>query len=196
MSNQPLQYESPRASGWTKHEVAVLVVKVLAVCCVLQGLPLVGQVPSFIYYMMYGGQPITIVDVMIWIAPQVIYLGTGVLLWLLSGSMARHLVATPAGETAELPAPSELLMAGCAIIGVLLIVWGIMDLGHVVIILYDTDIAMRFTRLGYPQTLEGGLIMGGLQLLLGLILFLRARGLALLWQKIRTGGVQETPTGM
>jgi hypothetical protein len=193
MSDQPLSYESVQTSGWTKQEVAVLVVKVLAAYCVLQGLPVVAHLPALMYALIMGGGPVgpgfSALDVMMYIVPYVLYLGVGVILWLLSNTMAGWLLGVPGSGVVQVPPSSELLAAGLAIIGMLLMVWGTIDLAKAGITMSGVAGRLRPLTFYYDESGIGLLLLGSVQLVLGAVLFLRARGLALLWQTIRTGGV-------
>jgi hypothetical protein len=170
-----LPVESSNASGLTGYDLAVLTLRLAAIYFVFEGLPSIIIIVISLFY----GPPTEYqrTQELVTIALPGCYAGLAIFLWLASKPIARKIV-TPSKRyqpPATLQA-HQLQAVAFSVVGVLLMAWG-----------FPLLIANMVTRRsGDPSVLESSwFIHEAVEILLGVVLFFQAKGLAIYWHRLR-----------
>ncbi len=181
----------------TRHELASFALKLLGIYALIEALPLFQSLGGLVYVLRSDGpQAATQAWVyVIMLIPLLLMAAAGAVLLVFSRDLAPRLV----GENNPLSIPSVLTgrdvqAIGFAIVAVLIFLHAIPQIGQAIWTGYyavsrhlsepvSGRMRQDFWRYGVPAVI---------QLVLAVVLFLQARGLADLWHRIRAGGQAKT----
>ncbi len=175
----------------TKHELASFALKLLGIYALIESLPLFQSLSGLVYTLrsVRGGTITEFWPSLIMLVPFLLMAAVGALLMLFSRDLAPRLV----GEDKPLGLPSALTgrdvqAIGFSIVAVLIFLQAIPQIGHVIWTAFYVfprrfsepmpgRLAQDIWRYGIPTVI---------QLVLAVVLFLQARGLANLWHRLQS----------
>jgi len=177
----------------TKHELASFALKLLGIYTFIQALPIFQYLGGLAYMLKssrQGAVPEFWASVVMLI-PLLLVAVAGAALFIFSRDLAPRLVGKdgPLGTSTVLTG-RDVQAIGFSIVAVLIFLRAVPQMGHAIWTVFDalsqryseppSDRAVQnFFRYGIPTII---------QLVLAIVLFFQARGLANLWHRIRTGG--------
>lgn len=174
-----MEYERPGARVWSMHDIAFMVVRILALWGLVGAIGLVGALlPRFVYYGEIDGR-----DVLLWASAVLIGVGIPVAAWIWSRQLAR-LILSPAhrlGEAAFTPRTGDLLAAAFAVLGAYLVTSRLPQLVYGIYSLIEH-------RLDWGYAAQAVVVMT-----MGIGLFLGSHGLARFWQRLRSPNPMRGP---
>lgn len=170
--------------------LAVVGVKLLGVYTLLQALPNLTYLPSLLWEARGGGQ---------WewarlgyLLPYVAYLLLAIILLGASGWVVTRIMRIPAGEAAPPTADEHFQGVAFSVAGVLLFAWGVAGIASHVAYVAQVE-AARNSGSTVADAGYSGLAYPVVEAAAGALLFLRGRGLAALWHRMRYGGIRVKP---
>jgi hypothetical protein len=167
--------------------LAIVGVKLLGLYAIIQALPQLTLLPLLIWD---GVTPWSTAWVRLTFAlPQVCYLVIGIVLMRKTDWVVTRVARIPAGDEPSLSANEYVQGIAFSLVGVLLMTWGLAGVvGHL------SRFAALQAQRGAGNVVADLGVRGAVEplveLVLGLYLFLRGRGLAALWHRMRYGGVR------
>jgi hypothetical protein len=177
----------------TRHELASFALKLLGIYVLFESLPFLQQVGSLVYMLPgYRNQPISVFWVtLITLVPLLLVVAAGAVLIVFSRSLAPVLIGEdkPLGISSAVTG-RDVQAIGFSIVAVLIFLQAVPPIGQATWTIYYAA-SHRFPESAASQVVQGVWRYGvpaAIQLVLAVILFLRARGLAKLWHRIRVGG--------
>jgi hypothetical protein len=170
--------------------LAVVGVKLLGIYMLLQALPQLRYLPSLLWEARGGGE---------WewarlgyLLPYGSYFVLAVILLGASGWVVTRIMRIPPGEVAPLTGDEHFQAVAFSVAGVLLIAWGAAGIASHVAYVAQVQ-AARNSGSTVSDAGYGGLAYPVVEAAAGAVLFLRGRGLAALWHRMRYGGVRVKP---
>jgi len=176
----------------TKHELASFALKLLGIYTFTQALPIFQILGTLVYMQRHTDEAL----VQFWasalmLVPFLLMAAASAVLVVFSRNLAALLV----GEDSPLSTSSTLTSRdvqaiGFSIVAVLIFLGAIPQFTHAVRFAFYA-ISQDYSEPAMSQTVQNALRYGipaVIQLVLAIVLFLQARGLANLWHRIRTGG--------
>jgi hypothetical protein len=167
--------------------LAIVGVKLLGLYAIIQGLPQLTLLPLLIWD---GVTRWSTAWVRLTFAlPQVCYLIIGIILMRKTAWVVTRVARIPAGDDSPVTADEYVQGIAFSLVGVLLMTWGL------------AGVVSHLARFATLQAQRGagnvvadlgvrGAVEPLVELAVGLYLFLRGRGLAALWHRMRYGGVR------
>lgn len=197
-TNAPDPAESGAAPGHaplTGHDAAVIALRLLGIYCLLDTVPLLAVLAMLPQMVRSAGGTVEVLVFLATFVPHALYVALGVWLLVTARRLARWLLPSAAAGSVGLSlAGVEAQAIAFSVVGVLLVGRALPDLarGLSYVVQSSSDGIQVGPR--WDDALPG-LVGVAVQAGLGVVLFLRARGLALLWHRIRTGGVRPAADG-
>jgi hypothetical protein len=177
----------------TRHELASFALKLLGIYALIESLPFLQYVGAFVYMPRSGRTEFVTAfwNVVIILVPLLLAAGTGVMLIVFS----RHLAPLLVGEDRPLGMSSavtgrDVQAIGFSVVAVLIFLRAIPQISQAIWVRYYA-VSREFAGPGADRMAQEVWrygIPGLIQLVLAVVLFLHARGLASLWHRIRVGG--------
>jgi hypothetical protein len=169
--------------------LAVVGVKLLGVYMMLQALPQLTYLPTLLWEARGGGTEGWVR--LGYLLPYGCYLLLGIILLGASGWVVTRIMRIPPGEVAPLTGNEHFQGVAFSVVGLLLIAWGAGIASHVAH--FAQTQAARNSGAAVADVGYSGLAYPVVEAAAGAVLFLRGRGLAALWHRMRYGGVRVKP---
>ena len=164
--------------------LAVVGVKLLGLYALLHAIPQLVSLP--VYFWVGEGRGLY---AMLSLLPVATYLAAGLVLLWQTEWVVRRVARIPAEEMPPATFNEHFQGVLFSVVGVVLIAWALADLAQDVVQFAYIE-ANRNTGAVLPATGYTTVVEPLVQLAAGLVLFLRGRGLASLWHRMRYGGVR------
>jgi hypothetical protein len=164
--------------------LAVVGVKLLGLYALIHAIPQVFSLPLYLWPSA-SWSPYALLGML----PMATYVAIGVILLWQAEWVVRRVARIPIGETAPVTFNEHFQGVAFSVVGVILIAWGLADIAeHIAEFAYieaNRNAGAVIPAGGYTSVVEPLV-----ELAAGVVLFLRGRGLAALWHRMRYGGVR------
>jgi hypothetical protein len=164
--------------------LAVVGVKLLGLYALIHAIP---QVFSFPLYL--GPSALWSPYALLGMLPMATYVAIGLMLLWQAEWVVRRVARIPMGETAPVTFNEHFQGVAFSVVGVVLISWALADLAEQIAQFAYIE-ANRNSGAVLPAMGYTGVVEPLVELAAGVVLFLRGRGLAALWHRMRYGGVR------
>lgn len=166
--------------------LALVGVKLLGIDAILHSLPELFSFPAYLSYS--GGGTYALLGLL----PAAAYLAVGIVLLWNAEWVVTRIIRVTSGDAPSVMVDEHFQAITFSLIGVALAVWGLAGLARAL----GSYVSMETASTGGPVMSEfpvAAVAEPLVELVLGVVLFLRGRGLAALWHRMRYGGVRVRP---